>query len=274
MLIFAAVFILVLYDSCHKPKKRCEEIVAIAGQDTVPRAAFTVINRDGRQNDTLMLFRQRTDTTEIKWDVHGYIENNSVVVCYWPSASNFGDSAISYADPRNLKVKLVAGRREVESALPVRIKLKNGHLENDGDSIAIPKIEWRVEKKRSEVAQCSVVVKKYYETPDSSTVIYFENPNSLHKRFMSEIKPFRPKMEMPPDIVSEAIDTSRAPLFESNYPALEAKGQVRSMLDPHHYNKVVEWPPEEIIADQKWLDSFFARLDSVLADTTKKKNND
>lgn len=94
-----------------------------------------------------------------------------------------------------------------------------------------PKIGWQVEKEWSEVAQCSVVVKKYYETLDSSTVIYFENPDSLHKRFMSEIKPFRS-------------------------------------------NKIAEWPPEEIIADQKWLDSFFARLDSVLADTTKKKNND
>lgn len=49
MLLFAAVLILVLYDSCHKPKQRYEEVAAIAGQDTIPRALFTVINRDGRQ---------------------------------------------------------------------------------------------------------------------------------------------------------------------------------------------------------------------------------
>lgn len=75
-----------------------------------------------------------------------------------------------------------------------------------------------------------------------------------------------------PNIVSENVDTSRAPLFESNYPALEAKGRVRSVLDPKDYNTVQEWRmPEEIVADQKWLDSFFARLDSVLSDTTKKQ---
>ena len=54
----------------------------------------------------------------------------------------------------------------------------------------VPKIEWRVEKEWSEVAQCSTVVKKYYETPDSNMTIYFENPDSLHKRFMFEIKSF------------------------------------------------------------------------------------
>lgn len=337
MLLFAAVLILVLYDSCHKPKKQYEEIATVAGQDTIPRASFTVINRDSRQrvkkvwnpilqdsvvwkvwrneidaetlyvhtgveefdklakssNDTLTLVRQR-----IAWDAHGYInEDNSVVVCYWPSASDFGDSAISFVDPRNLKVKLVNGRWEVESALPVRIKLKDGYLENNGDSIemgfeygdiandfddlvekvkakkrrgeswfvgtpltpaqydyfmrmiektpdslgyvppkkkSFPKIEWRVEKEWSPACQCSVVVKEWYDHGDSAVVLHYN----------SEMK---------------------------EVPALEAKGHVRSVLDPRDYNTVQEWRvPEEIIADQKMLDSFFARLDSVLADTTKK----
>lgn len=273
------------------------------------------------------------DIPKVGWSVVLLDTMGNVIICYQPGASSIGDSSVSYFDPRNLKAKLVNGRWEVDSELPVRIKLKDGYLENNGDSIVMgfeygdiakdfddlvekvkakkrrgeswfvgtplspaaadylmrmveeapdtsyvkalknpaPKIEWRVEKEWSEVARCSVVVKKYYETPDSSTVIYFENPDSLHRRFMSEIKPFRPKMEMPPDIVSEQIDTLRAPVFESNYPALEAKGRVRSMLDPRDYSTVQEWRvPEEIVADQKWLDSFFARLDSVLADTTKK----
>lgn len=47
------------------------------------------------------------------------------------------DSSASYLDSRNLKVNLVNGRWEVESALPVRIKLKDGYLENNGDSIAM-----------------------------------------------------------------------------------------------------------------------------------------
>ena len=312
-------------------------VIAVYDVDKVNHDdSFMIVERDGnlivediqdneQESDTVLYpFESYKSILGMSWfvrvDTLGYI---TIAV----------DSNASYLDSRNLKAKLVNGRWEVDSELPVRIKLKDGYLENNGDSIVMgfeygdiakdfddlvekvkakkrrgeswfvgtplspaaadylmrmveeapdtsyvkalknpaPKIEWRVEKEWSEVARCSVVVKKYYETPDSSTVIYFENPDSLHRRFMSEIKPFRPKMEMPPDIVSEQIDTLRAPVFESNYPALEAKGRVRSMLDPRDYSTVQEWRvPEEIVADQKWLDSFFARLDSVLADTTKK----
>lgn len=43
----------------------------------------------------------------------------------------------SVAPDSSLKIKLVGTRWEVESALPVRIKLKDGYLENNGDSIAM-----------------------------------------------------------------------------------------------------------------------------------------
>lgn len=55
------------------------------------------------------------------------------------------DSRAAYDDPRNLKIKLVAGRWEVESALPVRIWLQDGFIENNGDSVAMG-FEYNFEK--------------------------------------------------------------------------------------------------------------------------------
>lgn len=271
MLVFAAVLALVLYDSCHKPKKRYEEIGMVAGQDTIPRATFTIINHDGRQKvkkvwnpalqDSVVwkVWRNEIDTETLY--VHTGVEefdklvktkNDTVVlplesyksilgVSWFMRVDTLGnitiayDSSASYLDSRNLKVNLVNGRWEVESALPVRIKLKDGYLENNGDSIEMGFEYGDIANDFDDLVE---KVKAKKRRGDSAAVLHYD----------SEMK---------------------------KVPALEVKGHVRSVLDPRDYNTVQEWRvPEEIIADQKMLDSYFARLDSVLADTTKKKNND
>lgn len=278
MLIFAAVFILVLYDSCHKPKKRYEGRIDARGiyqNDNVPRAMFTIFNRDGKQkvkkvwnpvlqdsvvwkvwhdeidaetlyvhtgveefdrlaklqNDTLTLVRH-ADTAKTEWFAHGFIEDNSIVVCYWPPASDFGDSAVSFVDPRNLKVRFVNGRWEVESELPVRIKLKDGYLENNGDSIAMGFEYGDIAEDFDDLIEKVKAKKRRDESWFVGTPLSPAAADYLMR------------------MVEEAPDTAYVKALKNPVP-----------------EKVAEWPPEEIIADQKWLDSFFARLDSVLADT-------
>lgn len=198
MLLFAAVLILVLYDSYHKPKKHInaskvysDEIFGHTGAEayeTMAKKSNTIIERDGNliaedtgyvQIDTLL----PAEKNITGWAIVLFDTLGNVTICYQPSASSVGDSSISYLDERNLKIRLVAGRWEVESALPVQISLKNDCLESNK---AFQKAEqtlikyyrfrgFKVETEWSHTVQCSVLVK--WSKAEGDSIIVYESPN-------------------------------------------------------------------------------------------------
>lgn len=250
MLVFAAVFALVLYDFCYKPKKRISASKIYSGE----REQREMFGHTGAEAYEMMMSKKsKSDTVTLPIESYKSILGAS----WFMRVDTLGnitiaiDSSASYLDERNLKIRLVAGRWEVESALPVRVKLKDGFIENNGDSIAVGFEYGDIAKDFDDLIEKVKAKKRRGESWFVGT-------------------------PLTPDAADYLIKKKAAPTFKTDTtthsPALEAKGRVRSVLDPKDYNTVQEWRmPEEIVADQKWLDSFFARLDSVLSDTTKKQ---